>query len=245
MNMQRFLIKQCFRRFWMPGHHFVLELWNSIVVAALQSAHYPDRAKIGILWGFEEVIGHWFQGASSLASVGAPTPARNDGNRSRCLDNVFVLETTGPMRLAELPSSDVGRSWLSQWPGLEEHLLRLVDIIHNFDIEEMAGDLDLQLPSSSRFSSLSAVTWEHCFVILCGKELRLAIQTVGPKRLLLLSGDALKHQEGHWDWLVESHNLSAAQRAFQRKDDLQGALRRSSFQKLLGERSSDEIFKDL
>lgn len=253
-------------------HHFVLELWNSIVVSALQSSHYPDRAKIGILWGVEEVIGHWFQGGGSLASVGAPRQSvtgamaamgtdrsdrsdRSDrlpGRLPECLENVFVLETTGPMRLAELPpasSPDVHRSrWASMWPGLEEHALRLVEIIYKFDIEEVAKSLDIQLPSSSlaRFSSLSSVSgWEHCFVILRGKELRVAVHTVGPKRLLLLSGDAMKHEECDWDWLLDSHNLSAAGRAFQQKEDLQCALRRRSFQSLLGDRCSDEVFQDL
>ena len=243
------------------GHHFVLELWNSIVVSALQSSHYPDRAKIGILWGVEEVIGHWFQGGGSLASVGAARPRASGAmgadrsDRSdrlpECLENVFVLETTGPMRLAELPpasSPDLHRlRWASMWPGLEEHLLRLVEIIYKFDIEEVAKSLEIQLPSSSlaRFSSLSMSGWEHCFVILCGKELRVAVHTVGPKRLLLLSGDALKHEECDWDWLLDSHNLSAAGRAFQQKEDLQCALRRSSFQSLLGDRCSDEVFQDL
>ena len=134
------------------------------------------------------------------------------------------------------------------WPGLEEHALRLVEIIYKFDSEEVAKSLDIQLPSSSlaRFSSLSSVSgWEHCFVILLGKELRVAVRTVGPKRLLLLSGDALKHEECDWDWLLDSHNLSAAGRAFQQKEDLQCALRRSSFQSLLGDRCSDEVFQDL
>lgn len=231
------------------------------MVPALQSAHYPDRTKIGILWGVEEMIGQWFQGSTSLASVGAPTQAANSAGSGyptdlTSCDNVFLLETTGPMRLAQLPvagaSADL-KSWASFClPGLEEHAMRLVEIIYTFDVEKVARPLEIQLPSTSnsltRFASLSSLSnWEHAFVLLRGRELRLAVHSVGSCRLLFLSGDALKHRENHWDWWPDSHNLSASGRALQRKEDLQHALRRSDFQKLLGAcgNADEPTFQDL
>lgn len=234
------------------------------MVPALQSAHYPDRTKIGILWGVEEMIGQWFQGTSSLASVGAARPTQSAANSAgsgyardlASCDNVFLLETTGPMRLAQLPvagTADV-KSWASFClPGLEEHAMRLVEIIYTFDVEKVAQSLEIQLPSTSsslaRFASLSSLSnWEHAFVLLRGRELRLAVHSVGSRRLLFLSGDALKHRENHWDWWADSHNLSASGRALQRKEDLQHALRRSDFQKLLGDpcgNADEPTFQDL
>ena len=280
------------------GHHFVLELWNSIVASALQSAHYPDRAKLGLLWGMEEMMGPWF-GASnsnhggvpsrnstnsssrrfaSMASVGSlgaratppetearelPTPSLEEvRGQGPVLENVFLLETTGPMRLAELPKASGYAGYVSgiqvdtsNWaniclPGLEEHAVRLAETIYNFDIQELAQLLEIPLPSNSfaRFSSLSVSKWEYCFVVLRGKELRLAVHFVGPKKLFLLSGDALQRKESDWQWLVEDrHNLSAIGRAFQRKEDLQNALRRSAWRRLFGDRDEpfEPVFKDL
>ena len=46
---------------------------------------------------------------------------------------------------------------------------------------------------------LSSVSgWEHCFVNFAWQGTARAVRTVGPKRLLLLSGDALKHEECDW-----------------------------------------------
>lgn len=112
-------------------HHFVLELWNSMVVDRLKSQHYPDRAKIGLLWGFEEVVGPWLQGVA--ASVGRPMDPRSAANgrvkrpkdfcgkrsgvevaRSTRLalscaeiqrQTVYVLETTGPLLPTQMPSA--------------------------------------------------------------------------------------------------------------------------------------------
>jgi len=49
-------------------HHFVLELWNSLVIDSLKTSHHPDRMKTGLLWGLEEAVGSWLQGfGGSLA----------------------------------------------------------------------------------------------------------------------------------------------------------------------------------
>eukprot|EP00930_Biecheleria_cincta_P042494 TRINITY_DN29243_c0_g1_i1.p1 TRINITY_DN29243_c0_g1~~TRINITY_DN29243_c0_g1_i1.p1 ORF type:complete len:465 (-),score=60.99 TRINITY_DN29243_c0_g1_i1:202-1596(-) len=49
-------------------HHFVLELWNSLVIDSLKTSHHPDRMKTGLLWGLEEAVGTWLQGfGGSLA----------------------------------------------------------------------------------------------------------------------------------------------------------------------------------
>ncbi len=254
------------------GHHFVLELWNSIVVSALQSAHYPDRAKLGLLWGMEEMMGQWFGSNSthtadgngrfasmaSVRSVGARGPEHDAEAVGPVLENVFLLETTGPMRLAELPKASGYAGYVSgipvdtrSWakvclPGLEEDAVRLAETIYKFDIQELAQLLEIPLPSNSfAFSSLSVSTWEYCFVVLRGKELRLAVHFVGPKKLFLLSGDALQREESNWQWLVEDrHNLSAIGRAFERKEDLQYALRRSAWRRLFGDRD-ELVFKDL
>ena len=192
----------------------MLELWNGMVVSSLQSLHYPDRAKIGLLWGIEEVIGQWFQG-TSLASVGAPATR----------PEVFLLETTGPLRLAEMPLKDVS-SWVRRhFEGIEEQMMRLTALISDFD--------ENIFPKSSMWSSMSSVSmsssWDLCFVILRGKELRLAVLAVGSQRFFLLSGDALRAKESQWERVTEHHQLSASERAFQLKDHLQEALKRSDW----------------
>lgn len=49
-------------------HHFVLEVWNSLVIDSLKTNHHPDRMKTGLLWGLEEAVGTWLQGfGGSLA----------------------------------------------------------------------------------------------------------------------------------------------------------------------------------
>lgn len=60
-------------------HHFVLELWNEVVIEPLRSSHYPDRAKTSMLWGLEGALSTWFEnfgsasnGQGSLQSLGAP-----------------------------------------------------------------------------------------------------------------------------------------------------------------------------
>ena len=87
--------------------------WNcgtALSLSALQSSHYPDRAKIGILWGVEEVIGHCFQAAvvglggsaqtsatGAMAAMGTDRSDRSDrsdrlpGRLPECLENVFCV----------------------------------------------------------------------------------------------------------------------------------------------------------
>jgi hypothetical protein len=43
-------------------HHFVLKVWNSVVVDSMQATHYPDRAKLGLLWSLEGTVGTWVEG---------------------------------------------------------------------------------------------------------------------------------------------------------------------------------------
>ena len=57
-----------------------------------------------------------------------------------------------------------------------------------------------ELPKTSfRFASFSSTSssssWQHCFVLLRGKELRLAVFSSGPKCILWLTGDALQNQD--------------------------------------------------
>eukprot|EP00401_Gymnodinium_catenatum_P029917 CAMPEP_0117566302 /NCGR_PEP_ID=MMETSP0784-20121206/57023_1 /TAXON_ID=39447 /ORGANISM="" /LENGTH=462 /DNA_ID=CAMNT_0005364141 /DNA_START=43 /DNA_END=1428 /DNA_ORIENTATION=+ len=54
-------------------HHFVLEVWNAVVVGPMRATHYPDRAKTGLLWGLEGTLGSWLEGFSSK-SLAAPQP---------------------------------------------------------------------------------------------------------------------------------------------------------------------------
>lgn len=50
-------------------HHFVMQVWNAVVIETLRATHYPDRAKTGILWGLEGALGSWLGGiGSSLAA---------------------------------------------------------------------------------------------------------------------------------------------------------------------------------
>ena len=195
----------------------MLELWNSMVVTSLQSLHYPDRAKIGLRWGIEEVSGQWFQAGTSLASVGARAAATRP--------EVFLLETTGPLRLAEMPLKDV-KGWVAKhFQGIEEQMTRLTASIADFDEKIFPAASSMW----SSMSSISSTAWDLCFVILRGKELRLAVLAVGSQRFFLLSGDALRGEESQWERVVEHHNLSASERAFQLKDHLQQALRRSDW----------------
>ena len=49
---------------------------------------------------------------------------------------------------------------------------------------------------ASTSSSSVGTSWEHCFVLLRGRELRLAVHSVGlGRQFLLLSGDALRNQD--------------------------------------------------
>ncbi|CAK9018011.1 unnamed protein product [Durusdinium trenchii] len=242
-------------------HHFVLELWNSMVVDSLQSKHFPDRTKLGLLWGVEEMMGHWLQGASSLASVGAPTSgaAQRAPPTIPVRADVFLLETTGQMRLAEMPQSieTAGNSPTACWaarqlPGVEEAAMRVVELIRTFDILELNKRLELDLPKTtfsvfasfaSTSSSSVGTSWEHCFVLLRGRELRLAVHSVGlGRQFLLLSGDALRNQEEHWQWRREEHRLSPTERAFQLQEPFRQALRRSAWHALP---TAESDFKDL
>eukprot|EP00913_Durusdinium_trenchii_P018524 g17406.t1 len=122
-----------------------------MVVDSLQSKHFPDRTKLGLLWGVEEMMGHWLQGASSLASVGAPTSgaAQRAPPTIPVRADVFLLETTGQMRLAEMPQSieTAGNSPTACWaarqlPGVEEAAMRVVELIRTFDILELNKRLE-------------------------------------------------------------------------------------------------------
>lgn len=65
-------------------HHFVLDVWNSVVIQALQQSHYPDRVKTGLLRGLEESLGTWLNGlgfAPSLSSDARGTAQNALGRR--------------------------------------------------------------------------------------------------------------------------------------------------------------------
>ncbi|CAJ1396996.1 unnamed protein product [Effrenium voratum] len=232
-------------------HHFVLELWNSLVVSSLRSQHYPDRAKVGLLWGVEEMVGTWLQGIASVKSVGAAAYANEGaGAGGGGGGEVFVLETTGPLRQADLPGRDffgkntLDCAWAGKWlPGVEEHCaLRLVERIRNFNLAKVAERLDLSLPKASwTLGSVSvtstslAAQEERCFLALRGKELRLAVSVaLGSQRLLLLSENLLQEEEsGSWHARLRASSKGAHELAEELQEDLQVALRRSEWRPAL------------
>lgn len=56
-------------------HHFVLEVWNKVVITLLQRTHYPDRMKTNVLWGASESFGKLFsEGANWAAQLGIGQP---------------------------------------------------------------------------------------------------------------------------------------------------------------------------
>eukprot|EP00927_Polykrikos_kofoidii_P025179 TRINITY_DN22679_c0_g1_i1.p1 TRINITY_DN22679_c0_g1~~TRINITY_DN22679_c0_g1_i1.p1 ORF type:complete len:467 (+),score=57.06 TRINITY_DN22679_c0_g1_i1:65-1402(+) len=60
-------------------HHFVLEVWNRVVIKPLRATHYPDRTKTGLLWGLEGTLTSWL--GSVAGSVSGPEeypPAEDD-----------------------------------------------------------------------------------------------------------------------------------------------------------------------
>jgi len=49
-------------------HHFVLHVWNAVVIEMLNHTHYPDRVKTGFLWGATESFGKLWVGGATWAS---------------------------------------------------------------------------------------------------------------------------------------------------------------------------------
>mmetsp|Transcript_98521 Transcript_98521/g.195424 ORF Transcript_98521/g.195424 Transcript_98521/m.195424 type:complete len:496 (-) Transcript_98521:252-1739(-) len=49
-------------------HHFVLNIWNSVVIEMLRCSHYPDRVKTGMLRGALESLGSLVGGGAHLAA---------------------------------------------------------------------------------------------------------------------------------------------------------------------------------
>jgi len=49
-------------------HHFVLNIWNNVVIEMLQCSHYPDRVKTGMLRSAIESIGGLVGGGAHLAA---------------------------------------------------------------------------------------------------------------------------------------------------------------------------------
>lgn len=66
-------------------HHFVLDIWNNVVISMLQRTHYPDRVKTGVLWGASESLGKlWSEGASWAAQIGiVQTPPSTTTGKQR------------------------------------------------------------------------------------------------------------------------------------------------------------------
>jgi len=58
-------------------HHFVLDVWNRVVISILQQSHYPDRVKTGFLRGAVASLGKLWLGSvgASLGSEPAATSA--------------------------------------------------------------------------------------------------------------------------------------------------------------------------
>jgi len=49
-------------------HHFVLHVWNAVVIEMLKCTHYPDRVKTGFLWGATESFGKIWMNSATWAS---------------------------------------------------------------------------------------------------------------------------------------------------------------------------------
>lgn len=148
-------------------HHFVLEVWNSIVSEKKQVVHYPDRAKVGLLWGLEGTVGTWLEGMRS--SLGAPeteeqTPSSGAGRGrvfeatpresanfdleerlrffEEALDSglVYLLEAGGSLVATGVPPRSLGPSCAENWASAYFPGLKSIGI----RLAERMGPKDLQ-----------------------------------------------------------------------------------------------------
>lgn len=72
-------------------HHFVRDVWNTVVITALHRRHHPDRIKTNMMWGFESTIGSWFSNLASLNSMNS-----NLAVGARCQVEADVSEEAKP-----------------------------------------------------------------------------------------------------------------------------------------------------
>mmetsp|Transcript_118568 Transcript_118568/g.369332 ORF Transcript_118568/g.369332 Transcript_118568/m.369332 type:complete len:487 (-) Transcript_118568:77-1537(-) len=109
-------------------HHFVLAVWNGVVIDLLQRTHYPDRVKTNVLWGASESFGKLVaEGTAWAAQLGLHTPPPSDAGDKRreasgvapgALSRLFLGSySTSPMGLESYPSSPVASQELQLQSG--------------------------------------------------------------------------------------------------------------------------------
>eukprot|EP00929_Paragymnodinium_shiwhaense_P090828 TRINITY_DN50924_c0_g1_i2.p1 TRINITY_DN50924_c0_g1~~TRINITY_DN50924_c0_g1_i2.p1 ORF type:complete len:454 (-),score=60.30 TRINITY_DN50924_c0_g1_i2:114-1475(-) len=101
-------------------HHFVLDVWNNVVIDKLQATHYPDRTKTSLLWGVEGAIGTWLQtfggslapGGSLAAPVEGQTaaPLTRGYSASDRTPNATLACFSGSLQAAGLDDPNYGRA---------------------------------------------------------------------------------------------------------------------------------------
>jgi len=69
-------------------HHFVLDVWNAVVIEALQQNHYPDRMKAGVLGGVMATLERVFS-----SEIGTSLVSNDLGVRQ---DDLAVLQEPSP-----------------------------------------------------------------------------------------------------------------------------------------------------